>query len=412
VVCRHQLHHDCGGRQCQREPHDDGRGQVEIEHGRQDGQQDGTGGGLHDARAEHDAPQGPELFHRQFQPQQEQQEQHAQFRERRSRFGLGNGKHAERRPGIRKGAESPRTQRHASEDEADNSGQFQHAQRRHHEPGSDQEDQRVLDQDLVASFVHADSPFIASRRPRCRHNFILSDQPESPREDITLHQDSSKLLTDGVPNWLPVWKVYAMRFLSVALLCLFAWLAAPGLASAAQVYRDVVYNHMPAVSDGNFTMDIYAPDEAEDLPIIIMVHGGAWTYGNKQNAIGPKQSDFFTDEGFIYVSINYRLAPDHPFPAPVEDLASAIAFLYRNADTYGGDPESIFLMGHSSGAHSVALVSIDPQYLRAEGLGLGVIKGTVPLDGASYNLVENRREEWRAAAVLPTGLRRQGNRLA
>ena len=179
-----------------------------------------------------------------------------------------------------------------------------------------------------------------------------------------------------------------MRFLSAAFLCLFAWMAAPGLASAAEVYRDVVYNHMPAVSDGNFTMDIYAPDEAEDLPIIIMVHGGAWTYGNKQNAIGPKQSDFFTDEGFIYVSINYRLAPDHPFPAPVEDLASAIAFLYKNADTYGGDPDSIFLMGHSSGAHSVALVSIDPQYLRAEGLGLGVIKGTVPLDGASYNLVK------------------------
>ncbi|MEZ6002532.1 alpha/beta hydrolase [Hyphomonas sp.] len=178
-----------------------------------------------------------------------------------------------------------------------------------------------------------------------------------------------------------------MRFISAAFLCLFAWIAVPGLASAADVYRDVVYNHMPAVSDGNFTMDIYAPDEAEDLPIVIMVHGGAWTYGNKQNAIGEKQSEFFTDEGFIYVSINYRLAPDHPFPAQVEDLASAIAFLYRNADDYGGDPDSIFLMGHSSGAHSVALVSIDPQYLRAEGLGLGVIKGTVPLDGASYNLV-------------------------
>ncbi|MBD3769744.1 MAG: alpha/beta hydrolase [Rhodobacterales bacterium] len=177
-----------------------------------------------------------------------------------------------------------------------------------------------------------------------------------------------------------------MRFLSALLVCLFAWMAVPGLASA-KVYRDVVYNHMPRISDGNFTMDIYAPDEAEELPIVIMVHGGAWTYGNKQNAIGPKQAEFFTNAGFIYVSINYRLAPDHPFPAQVEDLASAIAFLYRNADDYGGDPDSIFLMGHSSGAHSVALVSIDPQYLRAEGLGLGVIKGTVPLDGASYNLV-------------------------
>jgi acetyl esterase/lipase len=185
-----------------------------------------------------------------------------------------------------------------------------------------------------------------------------------------------------------------MRFISSVFLSLFVWMALPGLASAG-VHRDVVYNHMPAVSDGNFTMDIYAPDEAEDLPIVIMVHGGAWTYGNKQNAIGPKQAEFFTDEGFIFVSINYRLAPDHPFPAPVEDLASAIAFMYRNAEDYGGDPDSIFLLGHSSGAHSVTLVSIDPQYLRAEGLSLGVIKGTVALDGASYNLVrtgENKGE--------------------
>ena len=117
-----------------------------------------------------------------------------------------------------------------------------------------------------------------------------------------------------------------MRFIFTAFLCLFAWMAVSGPASA-KVYRDVVYNHMPAVSDGNFIMDIYAPDEAEDTPIIIMVHGGAWTFGNKQNAIGPKQADFFTDEGFIFVSINYRLAPDHPFPAPVQDLASAISYL-------------------------------------------------------------------------------------
>ena len=181
-----------------------------------------------------------------------------------------------------------------------------------------------------------------------------------------------------------------MRILTAAFLFVFAWMASPLLApnyASAEVYRDVVYNHIPGVGDGNFTMDIYAPEEAEAAPVVIMVHGGAWTFGNKQNAIGIDQADFFTDQGFIYISINYRLAPDHPFPAQIEDLASAIAFVHREAETYGGDPDSIFLMGHSSGAHAVALVSVDPQYLRAEGLGLDVIRGTVALDGASYNLV-------------------------
>ena len=177
-----------------------------------------------------------------------------------------------------------------------------------------------------------------------------------------------------------------MRIVSILLALVLSWLALPGLASA-HVYRDVVYDHMPRVSDGNFTMDIYAPDKAKKAAVILMVHGGAWTYGNKQNAIGPDQADFFTDEGFIYISINYRLAPDHPFPAPVEDLAAAIAFVHKNIKDYGGDPNEIFLIGHSAGAHSVALVSVDPKYLRAEGLGLDVIKGTVPLDGAAYNLV-------------------------
>ena len=181
-----------------------------------------------------------------------------------------------------------------------------------------------------------------------------------------------------------------MRIVSVAFLLLFSWLGIVAPASA-HVFRDVVYDHMSGVGDGNFTMDIYAPDAAKKAPVVIMVHGGAWTVGNKQNAIGPDQADFFTDEGFIYISINYRLAPDHPFPAQVQDLAAAIAFVHANIKDYGGDPDEIFLMGHSAGAHTVALVSVDPDYLRAEGLDLDVIKGTVPLDGAAYNLVTTGR---------------------
>ena len=187
-----------------------------------------------------------------------------------------------------------------------------------------------------------------------------------------------------------------MRVLGFILALMLSWLAVPGAASA-HVYRDIVYDHMAGVSDGNFTMDIYAPDKAKKAPVVIMVHGGAWTVGNKQSAIGLDQADFFTDQGFIYISINYRLAPDHVFPAPEEDLAAAIAFIHTHAGDYGGDPKNIFLMGHSSGAHTVALVSVDPKYLRAKGLDLDVIRATVPLDGAAYNLVATGHKK----GVLP-----------
>lgn len=191
-----------------------------------------------------------------------------------------------------------------------------------------------------------------------------------------------------------------MRIVGIVLALVMSWFALPGEASA-KVWRDVIYDHMPGVGEGNFTMDIYAPDNAKKAPVVIMVHGGAWVTGNKQFSIGPDQAHFFNEQGFIYIAINYRLAPDHAFPAPVQDTASAISFVHKEIRKYGGDPNAIFLLGHSSGAHTVALVSIDPKYLAAYGLGVDVIKGTVPLDGAAYNLVRTagRRTSCRASTI-------------
>ena len=117
------------------------------------------------------------------------------------------------------------------------------------------------------------------------------------------------MLCRTVPRGRAVWEKGGMRILNIVLLVVMSWLSVP-MAASAHVFRDVIYDHIPGVGDGNLTMDIYAPDEAKKAPVVIMVHGGAWTYGNKQNAIGPYQADFFTDEGFVYISINYRLAPD------------------------------------------------------------------------------------------------------
>jgi arylformamidase len=176
-----------------------------------------------------------------------------------------------------------------------------------------------------------------------------------------------------------------MRFFSVILLVLVSAIAFSAPADA-KVVRDVIYADAPGIDPGDVRADIYMPENAQNAPMIIMMHGGAWTFGNKQNALGMFQANYFTDQGFVFVAINYRLAPAHPFPAQEEDAAAAIAYFHKHAGEFGADADKIFLMGHSAGAHMAALVAIDPDYLGAFDLTPSVIKGVVAMDSAAYNL--------------------------
>ncbi len=182
-----------------------------------------------------------------------------------------------------------------------------------------------------------------------------------------------------------------MRLVSIVLSALFIGLFAAPPASA-KVVRDVIYDPDSGKDPGDVRADVYIPEGAKDAPVIIMVHGGAWTYGNKQNALGLYQASFFNEQGFVFIAINYRLAPSHPFPAPIEDTAAAIAYFHEHAEEFGGDPDKIFLLGHSAGAHTIAMVAIDPDYLDAEGLTVDVIKGVAALDSAAYNLAYTGRK--------------------
>jgi acetyl esterase/lipase len=114
-----------------------------------------------------------------------------------------------------------------------------------------------------------------------------------------------------------------------------------------------------------------------------MVHGGAWSVGDKanENTITPKK-DYFADLGYIFVSINYRLSPQYFFPDYPTDVANAIKWVKNNITNYGGNTDKIFVMGHSAGAHLVALSVFDKNY-GLQDLGL---KGLILLDGAGYDI--------------------------
>lgn len=141
-------------------------------------------------------------------------------------------------------------------------------------------------------------------------------------------------------------------------------------------------------SSANLTsLDIYAPTNAKNAPVMIMIHGGGWRNGDKQNrGLNNNKVPFFSENGFIYVSINYRLSPAIQHPGHIEDVAEAVAWVHDNIGKYGGDKNKIFVMGHSAGAHLAALVATDERRLQKHKKDLSVVKGVILLDGAGYDI--------------------------
>ncbi|HEX4848555.1 MAG TPA: alpha/beta hydrolase [Novosphingobium sp.] len=127
-------------------------------------------------------------------------------------------------------------------------------------------------------------------------------------------------------------------------------------------------------------------------PLVIFVHGGGWKRGSKDNASGPWKAPHYTGLGYAYASINYRLVPDATVEQQGADVAAAVRYLIDNAARLGFDSTRIVLMGHSAGAHLVALVGTDESYLKGAGLSFAAIDGVIPIDGAAYDVPRQMSE--------------------
>jgi acetyl esterase/lipase len=136
------------------------------------------------------------------------------------------------------------------------------------------------------------------------------------------------------------------------------------------------------------TLDIYQTPETieradKDLtPVLLFIHGGGLLIGDKSDfaLLGHK----FASAGFTTAIANHRLSPDVSHPEHIRDIASAFAWVHENIEDYGGDPDRIFVAGHSSGGYLAMLLATDPQYLAAFGLGPEKIRGVVPISGFFY----------------------------
>jgi acetyl esterase/lipase len=152
------------------------------------------------------------------------------------------------------------------------------------------------------------------------------------------------------------------------------------LPAGTRVLRDVAYGTDPAQR-----YDVYAPANARGLPIIAIVHGGGWRYGDKDNpGLAVPKAAYWLPRGYVLVSINYRMLPEADPALQARDVADAVAHLQRHSSEWGGDPARSVLMGHSSGAHLVALLGAQPTTLADAGAQRP--RAVVALDSAAMNV--------------------------
>ncbi len=135
------------------------------------------------------------------------------------------------------------------------------------------------------------------------------------------------------------------------------------------------------------SLDFYPAQRAKGpAPLVLYVHGGGWKRGSKDATARSPAPGHFTGLGYAYASIDYRLVPAATVEQQAADVAQALKALLDRAGQLGIDRRRVVITGHSAGAHLVALVGTDEQYLRKAGLSFADLDGVLPNDGAAYDV--------------------------
>jgi len=149
---------------------------------------------------------------------------------------------------------------------------------------------------------------------------------------------------------------------------------AAGAGEEVRVHRNVPYTDTGEVKQ---EADIYVPPEEGPFPGVLMIHGGAWTTGSKSHMLAHART--VAEAGYTVVSINYRLAPRHKFPAQIADCKAAVRWMRTHAGKYKIDPQRIAAYGYSAGGHLACLLGTTGPNDRLEG-------GEVPDDAPATRL--------------------------
>ncbi|MCF6298153.1 MAG: alpha/beta hydrolase [Flavobacteriaceae bacterium] len=159
--------------------------------------------------------------------------------------------------------------------------------------------------------------------------------------------------------------------------------------------QTIQYKSISGIDSNLLSLDIYHTNDIDTKkPIVFYVHGGGWVIGDKSQQLQNK-INLFRELGYILVSINYRLSP-YPYettnpnrikyPDHTIDVTDALKWVYKNIDQYGGNNTKIALLGHSAGAHLVALTGTNRQFVEQVGMSLKDIKGVAVIDTKGFDI--------------------------
>ena len=180
-------------------------------------------------------------------------------------------------------------------------------------------------------------------------------------------------------------------------------------ATGVRWYHDVAYVEGEEAHATKHRLDLLLPAEGkwrQGRPILIWIHGGGWSFGDKDDIFGlyTRYCRTLAEHGVATANVSYRLSPQFRHPAHIEDVAAATAWLIAHAQELGFDPKAVFVSGHSAGGHLAALLAVDHRWLEAHGLPRGSIAGALPSSGVFdlRALVEGNQRWLRAFAAEDT----------
>lgn len=158
-----------------------------------------------------------------------------------------------------------------------------------------------------------------------------------------------------------------------------------------KIEKDVYYRAAPDKKTDEYIksrcfLDIYYPVGVKDFATVVWFHGGGLEEGEKHFP------EILKGKQLAIVAVNYRLSPKAKSPAYIDDAAAATAWVFDNIEKYGGNPNSIYVAGHSAGGYLALMIGLDKQWLKQYNTDANSIAGLFPISGQTMTHYTVRKD--------------------